>query len=607
MGLVLGAPPAFAEGNPLASSERLARRLAVQILKELKPAEALIVDGTVDPAGEAEVREIVARQWDGVSKLERLESEAAEDAQTEGPGDPAVTASLEKIRKYQRIVSERYGRLTGLVGVPTASTAGLPGWRRSLRGTMRAGFGVNSAKSEVVGGGTTETDVTRSEFAVDLISEPTPADEVTILLARSEEIRFAPATRSRAAAGYARKLAPSARVGARVGYEGYRNESDETSDVNRTELAVFGSAKAAERLRGTARFSYSKGSFPNASAADYSDTRIILGASGDISAVVDGGLTFTHTSHQMDDDAATEDNTQDLFEGRFGWKMAGGSQLSVTAHALSASFDDSSRVGSYTRRGVKLMSRRRGEAGSTNTAWFEYRGKQFDEGESRNYTDLRAGFSRRGFGTAWELHNSSVTATYRNYKAEGIAAYLDYIEFRYDSNREAHRGAFWESSTYGQYFFKSDSTERNAQINVYSWFGLALGEETQLKLGPHMAANTELVTVDGAVDGEGNEIGFLESPNNTVRYGVKAAVRMKTSSVKFRASGRYEILNAYNIEGASSPKRLELEGDGTYRINERIDASLTLQYFSNGSNETGDVKSSEVDLLLGATYHLGGR
>lgn len=595
---------ARAEGNPLGTLEGMCRRLAVGILADLKPAEVAQAQAAASSGGAAEIEALVRTHDRTVAQLERLALQAEEDfgraaLTADDPRRAAAIASLEKIRKYRRIVAERYARLVDLVGLTPK-----PHWRETLRGTVRVGIGSNTAAVEQVGGQTTETDVTRSDIAVDLTTELTPADRLALALGRSEEIRFAPAARSRAALDYTRTLAPHARVGTRFGWEGYRNDANDLADLNRTEFALYGSAEPSHLLKGSARFALLSGAYPNASDADYRDQQFTLSATSSPSTSFDGGVTYAHTAHDMQAAAAAGDHTRDHIAGRLRFKVGDRAHLALSGHLLTCAFDDTAQAGDYTRRGIKIMHRVQGSAGEMHSMWFEFRSKEHDGAEVLDFRDLRGGFQSHHLAGGQGAQRTSLMATYRAYAEE---TNLDYIECRYDGDYARRRGVFWETSTYGRYFIKRDSTERNAELNIYGWLGMAFGEEIQLKIGPHLAANTELVLVDGTVDAQGEEVGLLESPNSTARYGVKGTAHIQTRKLKLRASGRYEILNAYNLDDAPKPTRFEFEGDAAYRIHALFDANVELQYFATGADEVGAIKTSEFDILLGATYHLGGR
>lgn len=616
--LSLSPVPARAAGTPSTSPERLAQRLAVRVLADLKPVEAWILPGDsaaparMDPLREGEAREIIAASQPAVAALERLALEAEREiaATKPAPDDPRPpdpAAALARIRKYHRVAREKHGRLAGLVGMPPETNVPAPRWRETLRGTVRLGLGVNSARTEQVGMATAETDVTRSDLDADLTMEPTAIDKLSLQIGRSEEIRFAPSARSWAALGYTRDLSTRARLGTRVAWDGYRNADNDLADADRTEIALDASAEHSQLLKGSARFSHLKGAFPNLAAADYSNTRIAFTAASAPSESFDCGLSYSHASHRMADHAARDDNSQTEVEGRLRFRTGDASHLSVIAGSLEYAFDDSAQTRNHVRRGIRLMSGRRAVSGEVRSAWFEFRNTRFDVHEDRNHSDLRAGFRKRRFTGAGGVDNTSLTATYRRHGGSGNVACPDYVEGRYDSESAARGRTFRESSTYGRYFLKSGDAERNAQLNLYTWLGLAGGDDGRFRIGPHVAANTELVLVDGAVNAQGEKLGPFDSPMNTVRYGLKAAAWIRSRLARGSIAGRYEILSIYNVKGASSPARLEFDGEGTYRVNERFDAHLSIRYYTSGSDRVGDARSSELDVLVGTTFFPGGR
>jgi hypothetical protein len=131
--------------------------------------------------------------------------------------------------------------------------------------------------------------------------------------------------------------------------------------------------------------------------------------------------------------------------------------------------------------------------------------------------------------------------------------------------------------------------------------GLVLGRGGAFQIGPHLATNTILVTDDAT------DLGAFEHPNNTVRYGVKGSMDLVSEPIRIRGTGRYELLNYYNVDNSPTPSRFELEGDGTYDITEQVAASAKLKYYKTGSDDANALETSEIDFLLGLIYRIGGR
>jgi hypothetical protein len=244
-------------------------------------------------------------------------------------------------------------------------------------------------------------------------------------------------------------------------------------------------------------------------------------------------------------------------------------------------------------------------AGKSQSGSLEYRAKSFDALDDRNYSEIRGelrsrqttdGGGRRAFG---------LTGNFRTFKGDGAQGFLNYVESRIDLLREPGNGLFWESNTYGQYFFSDKVNdrdyERNPRVTLFAWLGMVVGQNGAFKIGPHVAANTILVTVDTPQD-----IGFFEDASNTVRYGVKGSVSIRSKPVRVRGSGRYELLNYYNQDNAPTPSRLELQGEGSYDISNQIGASVKLKYFSTGSDDQNAIETSEFDILFALIYRIGG-
>lgn len=561
------------------------------------------------PGSEKQAGEILATCRPGVATLARL-AQNAEDTYKRGfgsvtGGDDAerreAENSLRKINKYNRIVGEKlnhYAALTGQGAVRPAARVSRPSAR--LRGTVRAGLGSNSATTEVVGTGSDDTDVTRTELAADVTAVLSPDDVLGISAAYNKEIRFAPSSQTRAALDYDRRLGANARIGTRVGLDNYADEANDQNDINRTELGLRGSVAPSPQFRANATLGLTGAAHPNADMRDYKDTRIAVGAMGEASPSVSWGADFSHAAHDLDDNTTAEDNTRGQLRGHVSFKTGDKSSVSMVGESESFSFDSDDNPGNYAKRSLGLQGQHRGRPGHATTWLLEMESKGYDVDKDRKYTEFHGEFRSRDVSDSRNPQRSLLSANYRNYKGKGDVAYLDYIEGRWDIVR-SRGGFFWESNNYIQYFFDSEGAERNARVSQFVWLGLALGAQRAVEVGPHLAANTELVTVDGT------DQGVFESDNNTFRYGVKGTVRVDARPLRVRGRGRWEKTSFYNVDGASAPTRTELEGDAAYELSRLIDATLRLKYYATGADDIGAIKTSEFDILFGLMYMIGGR
>jgi Bacterial SH3 domain len=584
-------------------------RFARIVYSQAPGADSKPVLQTISPAYLDQAKSVLSATKDAIAKMEFLAS-ASEASFSETYGESAADTddavrratekSLYRIRKYYRVVSEKHNRYTVMAGGDVPSGEAVPYWKEKLRGTVRIGLGVNNAESEVVGTSKTKTDVTRSEFVAELMTDLTPRDELGLSVGRIEEIAYVPATRTFGALNYKRKISPTTRIGSDVRFSKYENDINNLSDANQTEFTLSGAASPTKALQVNASFSLLGNKFPNNDTLDYKDTRFGVGAAGQANESVTWGLSYATTEHDVDLSTSADDNKQNRIEGKLKFKTGGRSFVSLVGYTGGYDFGDTSDTRSYTRSGVKITKRGSSEAGRSQSMSLEFRKKSHDSANGRDYTEFRGSMRKSQIGIGTQTSRTSVSANYRNYDDDGNISALDYLEARFDSEKATSPGMFFASSGYGQYYFKSDDAERNALLNIYGWLGLETGNDAVFRIGPHLAANTELVMVDA------DTLGTFEGPYNTVRFGLKGTVQANVQPLRVRGSFRYEKLKYYNIDNSSSPTRMELEGEGVYRINSQYDASAKLKYYKTGSDDVGTVRSSEFDILFSVTYRLGG-
>ncbi len=526
---------------------------------------------------------------------------AAEDGTAQ---QQAAATSLKRIQKYARITAQKYETYANLVGGVKPVTASKSRLQEIVRGTVRAGLGTNTREQEIVGGATDKTDVTRTEVAADLTARLSPDDKLQLRLGHNSEIRFAPSSRTRGELDYSRRVGDIADLGARAGFRKYQNDQNDLNDFDRTEFGVRGSVKPSKKFQGSANLDFVGASYPNNAGQDYKETRLNLALGGEASSNVQWGARYSLAAHDREDNTFVEDNARSRLEGSVQLRTGERAHLSFSAHSEGYSFDSDNNPANYSRRGLQVKLRNLGRPGNSNTLSLEIQAKDHEVIDDRNYTEFRGDWQATRRATDTESRTRTFV-NYRNYKGSESVAYLDYLEGRFDQFRR-RAAIFWESNWYLRYFFEENDLARNARVNQFLWFGLALGDHGAIQVGPHLATNTELVTVDGAVDTEGNELGTFENPNNSVRYGIKSSAQIKGRLFRARLAGRYEMTEFYNRDNAQSPSRFELEGNMTYQISRKIDASARAKYYTSGADDPGSRKTSELDILFGLIYRLGG-
>jgi len=210
---ILMATSGPARANELKQMEAAAQRTALRVLDALKPLAAWL-DSTVvtspptepigqpvakaeekttprgmklafKPGHEDQAKAILRTSQHAVTLLERL-ADGAEDtikrrygdkqADPENAKGQAEFLSLARIRKYRRVVVEKFNGYTGLAGSVPAVAQRPVGRKASIKGTVRIGLGSNTATAEVVDGKKNETDVARSDMALDITADLSPRD-----------------------------------------------------------------------------------------------------------------------------------------------------------------------------------------------------------------------------------------------------------------------------------------------------------------------------------------------------------------------------------------------------------------------------------------------
>ncbi|MFC1475467.1 SH3 domain-containing protein [Candidatus Zixiibacteriota bacterium] len=575
----------------------------------------------LDPRFSARARKILRDNQRGATVLEFVTDEAEEMYRRQfgdfertpvGAHAAAAKTSLTRIRKYRRLALAKYDRYAELAG-ETRSTgdgepAAAPLWKKTVHGTVRAGFGSNTAETKQNGQKTAETDVARMDLAVDVTAMLTPDDQLHVEAGRRGEIRFAPETRTRAGVTYQRRLGEKAQVAGGFRLKKYENDFNDSVNVDQTEITVQAAANPSPQIRVRGNLSVAGASYPNDDRQDYGDTRFGLGANGGLAGGTKWGLSYSAASHDADFDSLKNDYTQNRLEGNLTFKTGDRSTLSLVASAEGYGFEEDKDPRSYARQGLKMILRGGNNAGNSTTTTLEFRKKDFDDRDDGDYTEFRGEIRTSSVEQISRKNKSMVSVNYRNYADQDNSTFLDYLETRIDFTREAHKqrgvGVFWESNTYAQYFFENNDIERNAQINQFMWLGIIGGTSQTVKVGPHLGANTEFIVDSEAVDAQGNSLGTFESPNNTIRYGIKGSVAVNPRPLRIRGAGRYEIIEYYNIDNSSSPQRLELEGEGIYDINKKIATSVKFKYYRTG---TDAAESNEFDVLFAVLYRFDSR
>ena len=567
----------------------------------------------LDPKFLIRTRQILGENKQAVDALTKIAADAQSDFDREYKGKTAAeddaefwtaTASMVKIRKYAGGSAGQFQRFLDLAGgemeLPRATAA----WSRKVTGTVSAGFGSNTAESRQSGLKVSDAEVTRSEIAADVFADLSPNDRVGISIGRSEEIHFAEITRMHAALNYDRRLGDKARLSSRAGLRRYTDAQNDLADQNQTEFSVQGNAKVSKSVDANASVGITGASHPNNADMDYKDTLLGLGVGGRAGDGARWNLRYARTAHDADLSTDASDNTQSRVEGVLSLNKGARSSFDIKIHSESYDFDLSSDPRTYSRRGVRLALRNRGEPGNSSTASVEFRQKEFDVLEDRNYSEVRAELNSDKLTDDGQRSSSRFWSNYRHFSGNGTQGFLDYVETRSDISSEPGNRFFSETSLYGQYFFENNNVKRDALVTQFAWLGLVIGPDGAVKIGPHVATNTTLAIADRP---PGQDTGTFEHPNNTVRYGAKVAVNIRRNPIRLRGSGRYELTTFYNQDDAPTPSRFELEGEGAYQINEQVDASLKLKFYSTGSDDPGAVESSELDVLFGFIYRIGGR
>lgn len=583
-----------------------------------EPAATVRTTDRLRPGSEDRVRDVLNSIGRDYKRLGLL-TEEAETRYDERFGDipssqpnaerDRARESLDKIQKYRRLVSRHYDRLSELAGgVPPPSMAE-PAWRPQFSGTVEGGYGTNTAESKQAGATLSETDVSRSQVAANINADLSPNDRINMQFGRTEEIRFAPSSQLRARGAYTRTFTDRARLTAHAGLSNYRNQADDSGDLDRTEFGVQGVMTPSPAFRATGGLAVTSTAYPNDDARDVGDTRLELGAGGRLGESVQWNTAYRHIAQSFDD-ASLVDNTQGRFEGALIFETGAQSAIVLDGHLESHSFDQSADPREYARHELRLASRSRSLGNAQTEFSLGWRGKDYKSDDDRDFTEFRGAFRSREYSPQTD-RETRFLLNYRNYAGDMNVALLDYLEGRFESRRDRGRersaGLFSEGDLYVQYFFENNGIERNALVTQYVWLGVSAGQNTVFRIGPHLATNTELVVIDGAVDPNGEELGTFESPDNTFRYGAKAELRTRERPLRARASARYEMLDYYNRDGAPTLTRLQLEGQGTYALTNQLDASASIKFYTSGSDDANALEMSETDLLFGLIYHLGAR
>lgn len=610
-----------ASGNNLQDEEAAAMKTSVRILNSLKaietwlegvhgkppPAENSPKPPTIKPGHQDRVRDLLKRNQSSVALLDQLAANAgSEFKQRFGDSPPAAGhaqgqaefRSLMRIRKYQRIVHETYDRYAALIKDGLPSTSPSTKFQPVIRGTIRAGMGSNTAATEVNGGDRSETQVSRSDVAVDLTADLSAQDRLTLSASRTEEIRFAPISQLRSDINYARRLGTQATLGARAGFDQYQNDANDATNVDRTEFGIRGGYAPSKQFQADADFAVTSASHPNNGSLDYKDSRLNLNANGAASQKVSWAFEYGNAAMDLDDNTITADNSRESIAGKVNIQTGERATLSVLARSDGTAFDGNKNPASYRRQTIEMRGRNRAGIGQSSVWSLAYRNKGFEASTNRNYAEFCGDVQTRNAPGSNSERFTHFFINYRNYKGEDNPAHLDYIEARWDSRR-ARSSLLWESNTYLQYYLKNGSAERNARISQFLWCGLLLSANQGIAVGPYVATNTDLITVAGS------DANAFESKANTVRYGVKGNVRVYAKPVQVDGQARYELSQFYNNKDAAAIGRLELEARASYAVSSRFDASAQIRYYTVGADETGAIKTSEFDLLFGLLYRFG--
>ncbi len=563
-------------------------------------------------------REILKSVGPDYRRMDLLRKEADRQYESEYGDIPEDSAhperdrageSLNNIQKYHRLVLQYYDRYSEMAGGVERPATAESRWRPRFSGSIEAGLGTNTAESKVAGTTVSETDVSRSNLAANVNADLSPHDRINLRFGRTEEIHFVPSTRTRARGAYTRRFDDKGRLTAHAGLNNYRNEADDTGDLDRSEFGVQGALTPSPAFRATGGVAITSTAYPNDEARDVNDTRLELGAGGDLSESVQWNAAYRHASHSFDVDSLI-DNSQGHLEGSLIFETGEQSAIIVDGHLESNSFDAENDSREYSRQGLRVATRSRPLGGAQNEFSLEWRGKNFEVDDLRDFTEFRGGFRSREYNAETD-GEFALSVNYRRYGGDTIVAFLDYIEARLETRRDRGRatttGLFSEGDLYIQYFIENNGVERNALITQYAWLGISTGGRTVFRIGPHIASNTDIVVVDGAIGPDGDELGTFESPNNTIRYGAKAELRTRERPLRARISARYELLKRYNVDKAPTLDRLHIEGQGTYSITQRVEASAQIKLYTSGSDDPNAIKTTETDLLVGLIYHLGSR
>jgi|GEM_PF-2467929 len=631
--LILVATSGPAHANELKEMEAAAQRTALRVLDALKPLAAwldstVVTSPSIEPIGqpaakaeekakprriklafkpgyEDQAMAILRTSQYAVTLLERL-ADGAEDTIKRRYGDKqadpndakgqADFLSLARIRKYRRVVVEKFNGYTGLAGGVPAVAQRPVGRNASIKGTVRVGLGSNTATAEVVDGKKTETDVARSDMALDITADLSPRDQLLLSAGRREEIRYAPMSQTQGRVSYTRRLQNQAFLGGRIGMDQYANEADDRTNVNRTEYGVRGGIAPSARFRANGDYAVTGASYVNNDALDYQESRLTLGGGGELSRRTAWGFDYGHASYHPEEKTIAEDNVRDNISGNITFNKER-SSLAVIVRSDGVTFDDD-KSATYRRTGIELRGRTRSGVGRSSTWSLSARSKKHDALEDRNYSEYRGDLQKRsGWGTNQE-RSSHLFLNYRNFDGEKNPLYLDYLEGRLDS-RSARTNILWEFNNYVQHYFRNGSAQRNGRLSQFAWCGLILAPNQGIIIGPYAATNTDLIA------DEDSDLGLFESASNTVRYGIKGSARINNQSVSIDGQIRYEKLRYYNMKKSPSPGRLEIEVRGLVTVSSRLDASVQSRYYLTGADDPGAVRSSEFDILGGLVYHLG--
>ncbi len=591
--------------------ESQAKQLTIRILRNLKPLEALLreqPDGSehLPPELRPQVTEKLRENENLLVKIELHHAQAERlrlETYPKGQPPPSVREILVNLSKFEKLARGQFERFRILAGAPMIiSIDERAGVRFS--GEAEIGLGSNKATTFVGGVEVAQTDISRSLIRTRLMSEITPKDKISVEILRNEEVHFTPSTRTNGEIRYDRRASRALKFHAGAEITGFKDDSNRNAEYGDSEFEIGGTYNSSRKFRAKGFARFQSRSFDNIDDADFGDRRLQGELSGKSSGA-DWKIKGYSTRHDADVD--TEDSDKGKVSGQIGIVSGKDRRLSIELYVEGAEFDRDDDTRTFSKRGARLESRGGSGSGTKRTSYLAFDRREHDVNEDRDYKQYKIGIKSFSFDTQNGSQRNSLTALYRNFVGEGSRAFLDFAEGRWDRSTQSlsssGAGTFLKTSHFFRWYFDDGDIERNAELNQYAWFGVAVSRKNPLRVGPFVAGDTDLITEEDVTDPvTGEELGTFDSPTNTVRYGIKGDAKISAGKIRGGFSGRVERLKLYNVDDSPTTNRLELSGDLEVPLTDVLTGSVRGQYYKTGSDDPGTVETSEIDLLFSLIY-----